>query len=639
MLRRASRIGVVLLLTSVGFAAPPTAGAQEDDGQELVERYAPIVMLRTQEEDCDPDGEPFAPMAVDVLLDNPQILLRQVGRGDPVVMSAPGASDLADLGEGFYLDAPGDALRPGCLYEQDFERFTADQPSVVYAHIARQADRPDRLAVQYWLYWYYNDWNNKHEGDWEFVQVLFPAGSIAEALETDPIGVGYAQHEGGERADWDDDKLEREGTHPIVYSSERSHASYFAPALYMGRGASEGFGCDNTESPSTRVEPEAVLLPDAVDGPDDPLAWVTFEGRWGERHGAPNNGPTGPITKAQWTEPVTWHDGLRDSSFVVPVGDTRGTAVVDAFCDVVAWGSIQFIRFVASPGLMLAVLAGVVALAVFLVRRTSWDLVEPVPLVRRRRIGEIVRVSGRVYRRHAWAFGAVGAIALLVAGLALLIGAVVKRLPFIGDLAVVTDSEGTGGRIVLSSMLAGVVSVLAFVLVSAAVAWLVGGPKGAGIGAAEATRVVGARGWALATSFVPAAIIVVVLGLTVVGIPVAVWLFVRWQFIPQVTMLEAQEGRATLTRSAELVRRRWWHTALVVLVIGAVIGGIGLVVGLVFLLAFTGLPLWALSAIVAVCEVLAMPYGALVMTYLFGDAVAEAARAADDDAAAEPVFA
>jgi hypothetical protein len=34
-----------------------------------------------------------------------------------------------------------------------------------------------------------------------------------------------------------------------------------------------------------------------------------------------------------------------------------------------------------------------------------------------------------------------------------------------------------------------------------------------------------------------------------------------------------------------------------------------------------------------------MPYGALVMTYLFGDAVAAAARAADDDAAAEPVFA
>jgi hypothetical protein len=37
---------------------------------------------------------------------------------------------------------------------------------------------------------------------------------------------------------------------------------------------------------------------------------------------------------------------------------------------------------------------------------------------------------------------------------------------------------------------------------------------------------------------------------------------------------------------------------------------------------FTGLPLWALSVIVTLCDVLLMPYLALVMTYLYGDAVA-----------------
>ena len=173
-------------------------------------------------------------------------------------------SDLFDLGEGFYLDAPGDSLNPGCLYEQDHDRFNEGQPAVVYAHIAQQPDEPDQLAVQYWLYWYYNDWNNKHEGDWEFVQVLFDASTVAEALATDPTSTGYAQHEGGERADWDGDKLQREGTHPVVYSSQRSHASYYNAALYMGRSGSEGFGCDNTDEPSTRVEPEVVLLPDSV---------------------------------------------------------------------------------------------------------------------------------------------------------------------------------------------------------------------------------------------------------------------------------------------------------------------------------------------------------------------------------------
>jgi hypothetical protein len=597
------------------------------------------MMLRVQDEDCDSDGEPFAPMSVDVLLDNPQILLRQVGRGDPTVMRAPGASDLANLGEGFYLDFPGDALKPGCLYEQDYNRFSAGRRPVVYAHIAQQADRPDVLAVQYWLYWYYNDWNNKHESDWEFIQLVFPASDVAEALETEPAVVGYAQHEGGERADWSDDKLQREGTHPVVYSSQRSHASYFAPAIYMGRGASEGFGCDNTESPSTRAEPDVVLLPDTVDDPRDPLAWVGFEGRWGERHGVPNNGPTGPITKPQWTEPVTWQDSLRDGSFVVPTGDSPGNDVIDAFCGVVAWGSVQFNNFVASPGPMLVALVVLVALVWFLVRRTSWRVVPPVPLALRRRTGEILRVAGALYRRHPGTFAAVGAIALPVAALAVLVGAVAAHLPFIGDLVVVSDSEGAGGRFVVSSIIAAVFAVFAFLLISAAVAWIVGDSHGIRASARGSARATGSEAGALARSILLAAVIVVILGLTVIGLPISIWLAVRWLFVPQVTMLEGCRGRTALARSAKLVRRRWWHTALIALIVAAVINTVGLVVGLALLIAFTGLPLWALSAVVVLCDLLAMPYGALVITFCYGDALAAPADNTGTVADAEPTLA
>ena len=635
--RRPLRLGIGAALAILAFVPATSAvDAQSTDEQELAERYAPIVMLRTQEADCDSDGEPFAPMAVDLLLDNPQIALRQVGNGDPTVTRAPGASDLADLGEGFYLDFPGDSLRPGCLYEQDHNRFNAGQPAVVYAHVAQQPDRPDLLALQYWLFWYYNDWNNKHEGDWEFVQLLFPASTVAEALATDPVSVGYAQHEGGERADWTDDKLEREGgTHPVVYSSQRSHASYFAAALYMGRSGSEGFGCDDTEEPSTRVEPDVVVLPDAVDDPSDPLAWTGFDGRWGERHAAPNNGPTGPTTKPQWTEPVTWHEGLRDSSFVVPTGDTRGTELIDTFCSVVEWGSVQFVRFVASPARVLFVLALLTALAVFIVRRTSWRSVGPVPLPRRRRAGEIARVAGVLYRRHPGTFTAVGAIAVPVAVVALVAGAVLERLPFIGDLVTVSDTEGTGGRLVIASTIAGLFGVLAFVLISAAVAWIVGGPQGIRASAGDALQAVGRRIGPLAAAFFPAALIIVVLDLAVIGIPIAIWLLVRWQFIPQVTMLEGLSGFRTLARSAELVRKRWWHTALVTLIVVLLIGTVGVIVGLLLLVIFTGLPLWALSAIIAACEVLAMPYGALVMTFLYGDAVASSDDTVVDDDATE----
>ena len=162
--------------------------------------------------------------------------MREEGEATP-------AADLFDLGEGFYLDFPGDALAPECVYERDFRRYSDGRRATIYAHIVTQDDRPDELALQYWFFWYYNDWNNKHEGDWEGIQLVFDASTVEEALATEPVSVGYAQHEGGERAGWDDDKLERQGTRPVVYSSAGSHASYFSSAFYLGRSASEGFGC------------------------------------------------------------------------------------------------------------------------------------------------------------------------------------------------------------------------------------------------------------------------------------------------------------------------------------------------------------------------------------------------------------
>ena len=88
-----------------------TEKAQESilAAQQLAERFAPIMMLKQQSEDCDPDGEPYRPGLVDVVLDNPAVALRQVGNADPVVKWAPSASDLFGLNQGFYI--VGTALR------------------------------------------------------------------------------------------------------------------------------------------------------------------------------------------------------------------------------------------------------------------------------------------------------------------------------------------------------------------------------------------------------------------------------------------------------------------------------------------------------------------------------------------------
>jgi len=186
--------------------------------RELAERFVPVIMLKEQSEPCDTEGEPYGPTSVDIVLGNPEIALRQLGGFNPVVMRAPTASDLVGLGEGFFLDFPGSSLEPGCIYERDFDKYSADVAPMVYAHVVQQPDEPGLVFVQYWFYWYYNDWNNKHESDWEGITLQFEAASVEEALTSEPVAVGYSQHEGGERADWDDTKFEREGDRPVVYS-------------------------------------------------------------------------------------------------------------------------------------------------------------------------------------------------------------------------------------------------------------------------------------------------------------------------------------------------------------------------------------------------------------------------------------
>ena len=617
----AGGLGALAVLGAPARAAVAQDSA-DDPSQRLVERYAPIVVLKAQDGPCDGYGEAYAPMAVDALLDNPQVALRQAGRSDPVVRWAPGAADLFGLGGGFYLDLPGMALDPGCVYERDFDRLAEQSPPTVYAHIARQADRPDRLALQYWLFWYYNDWNDKHEGDWEFVQVLLPAASVEEALTVEPIGVGYAQHSGGETADWDADKLEREGDRPVVYSSAGSHASYFGAALYLGRSGNEGFGCDNTDGPSVRVDPEVVLLPETVDDPADPMAWLAFDGRWGERQAAPNDGPTGPLAKPRWTEPVDWHEDLRPSSFVIPSGDSLAGEVIEAFCGAVEWGSLRFLELQSSPTRLL-VTAGLLALAVrFLVRRTSWGVVEATPLVRRRRAGEIVRASVRTYARYPALFAGIGLLYVPLALVAGLAAGALRSLPLVGDVIDVVD-VGVGS-LVVSVVIGGLSAAVGYVALLASVSWtldrLAAGERPS---AADALRAAGARWRELASGLLRAGVVVAMLQLTIVATPLALYLLVRWQFMAPAVVLEGLDGRAALARSGRLVRRRWWHTAIVVALVAAVVSGLGLAIGVLLLVVFTQLPLWSLSITVAAVNVLVLPLAAIVVSFLYGDAVAQ----------------
>lgn len=95
-----------------------------------------------------------------------------------------------------------------------------------------------RVALQYWFQYYYDDWANRHEGDWESITVLLQLGEnvirnsqeLSEAELMDGMVVqeaGYAAHEDGYRRQWNDVQKTPDGR-PIVYIARGSSASYFA---------------------------------------------------------------------------------------------------------------------------------------------------------------------------------------------------------------------------------------------------------------------------------------------------------------------------------------------------------------------------------------------------------------------------
>jgi len=206
------------------------AYAADDAAAQLAQKYAPIVVVREQSGPCEP-GEPYVPTAVETVLGNPDVTL--IGP-DGTSYDAPTAQDLAGKGDGWYLDLPGNPLDPGCDYDRWFRETAAGKPSTVYARVTTDPSAPDKLVLQYWLFWVYNDWNDKHEGDWEMIQLVFPARTPAEALGVEPESTAFAQHEGSEVALWDDPKVHRDGDRIAVYPGQGSHAAYYTRPAAAG---------------------------------------------------------------------------------------------------------------------------------------------------------------------------------------------------------------------------------------------------------------------------------------------------------------------------------------------------------------------------------------------------------------------
>jgi MFS family permease len=577
----------MVVLAALGAMAltAPRAAAQAPSDEEVLTRFAPVLLVREQGEECG-DGERFLPVAVESILGRDDVTLRD--EHGNVVRQAPTVADLVGGNANLWIDLPGNTLDPGCDYERWFDSLGATP--AVYGRVTEERDQ---LVLQYWFFWVYNQWNDVHEGDWEMVQLVFDTDDLADLMTSLPLTYAYAQHEGSEYATAGDAKVQlADGTHPVVYAAQGSHAAFFSPSRWFGKSGATGFGCDDTSGPSTQLFPDVIVMP--RDAPTTgEFAWLSFLGHWGEKAPAFDNGPTGPITKTQWNSPVTWVDDEgREDAVKLPFA---ASAATESFCRLSEKGSLIFNRLLDRPLLVITVLAALVAALVIIVIASSRGL---------------LRGAARAWRQGAGAYARLGLLSVLGALLAMVGQWMLVRWTSVGTLLDVVESGSAW-----SGMLLGVIDLA---LVVPATAWVMS----ATVATHRRARTEGGRvrpvWWGGVSAFFTA-LVLVLLGLAAALVALLLIVVSRWMLGPPVGVSENSGFASSLTRSHRLIRGHGWRALGLVITVSLILGLAGVIGALVLVL--TPFTFAVARIVVAAVAVVLVPYAALIVSSFYDQLV------------------
>ena len=258
----------------------PVAQSAPDNeySKQLAEKFCPIIYL-------DDEGdiiEHYEPVQVEILIEN--AFIRDIN--NPSFSEQANIANLLQWSNYiYYLDILNleAAIKSTGEYETSYDSIKSHYQPTVYTRLVENPDE-DYTIIQYWMFYYCNDWRNFHEGDWELVQLNFPGKTIKNILETgiEPVFAAYSQHQGGQRMAWVEMKEAGivKDTHPVVHVAQGSHANYFVPGNYWS-----GLDFDDTGLTSWRI-----IAPDEIDvsslasieNDKDGKNWLDFRGYWGE---------------------------------------------------------------------------------------------------------------------------------------------------------------------------------------------------------------------------------------------------------------------------------------------------------------------------------------------------------------------
>ena len=221
----------------------------------------------------------------------------------------------------------------------------------------------DYQVLQYWFFYPYNDFvfldihgitqqGNRHEGDWEMIQI------IIDQLSRNPIYSTYSWHWGGSTNSWEE--LTLNGSHPNVFVGKGGHASWknegvnfykFTDAPNVVSLLDPRGDIAPTLLDENRTELHSIISDhDCFDGCEPysllaiPLGdrnetndWNSFPGKWGEKGSV--LGTSGPETPQfvsygtasnRWSYPITWSNSPNPSGWDVIANSPVNLSIFDS---------------------------------------------------------------------------------------------------------------------------------------------------------------------------------------------------------------------------------------------------------------------------------------------------------------------
>jgi len=202
------------------------------------------------------------------------------------------------------------------------------------------------------------------------------------------------------------------------------------------------------------------------------------------------------------------------------------------------------IQFGVHPWLLLAIIVGILGGIGFLF------------VAKRQEIGD----AFGIYRAHLNTFLGIGLltipIGIIFNGLAIL----AREYPP-AEWVVKWFNDTASARLAAAAIVGGFQQVTMVLLVSPPVIEAVRMIRaGEEPGIRQSFRTSYRRIWTIALAILIIGVVLGALAVLIIGIPIALWLAVRWQFFGQAVILEdVRSARSALRQSRETVRGRWWQ--------------------------------------------------------------------------------